>query len=209
MQKISSLHQERMIALRKFGKSIPEISKETGIPKTTVQRYMKGVEVPSEFQAILREKQGGSKDRAIGLRANIDDEVKRFTGEMSERDHFFLLIGLYWGEGTKGDFSLMNSDPALIRMFVRGVYNLGVTRERISIAIRIHEGISILSAKKYWTQVVGCLKDNVGYVEVIKEGRKKGKLPYGMCRVRVKAGIRERLWIQSTISFIGKIPPKR
>ena len=51
--------------------------------------------------------------------------------------------------------------------------------------------------------ITGLSKKTIALVEVI-EGKKKGKLPYGMCRVRISSGIRERLLIQSAIQLIGK-----
>lgn len=203
MRKLAGKNRERVIGLRIQGRSIPEISRETGVAKTTVQRHVKGIEIPKEFRQRLKEKQGGAKDRANGLRENIAIEIGSILGRISDRDLLFLLVGLYWGEGTKRDFSLINSDPVLVRTFIRCLKTLHISEERLSLSLRLHTEISIPRAKTFWARVTGLSRDIIERVEVI-EGRKKGKLPHGMCRVRVKTGIRERLLIQTAISLIGK-----
>lgn len=207
-RRLSHKQHEHLAFLRQQGKSIPEISRETRIPITTVQRHVKGVQIPYEFQAILREKQGGSKDRAKGLRVNTTVEAKKLLGNMSDRDYLLLLIGLYWGEGTKMDFSLVNSDPVLIRTFMRCLKTLRIPKSRLSLSLRVHTEVSVPKAKAFWAHVTGLPETHIGRIEII-EGKKKGKLPHGMCRVRVKSGIRERLLVQSAISLIGKESSKR
>src|SRR3989344_3127122 len=193
----------RIVALRRSGKSIPEIVAETGVAKTTVQRYVLGIVVPPEYRKILREKQGGSKERAAGLRANILETSSRQLGDITDRDLLLLLVGLYWGEGTKRDFSVINSDPQLIQTFLYCLYSRGIKKDRISLSLRVHDDISINAAKKFWSATTGLALTSIGRVEVIA-GKKKGKLPYGMCRVRVRSGIRDRLMLQTAISLIGK-----
>lgn len=205
---LSDEQHKHLVALRKRGKSIPEISRETGTPITTVQRRIKGINVPIEFQTLLREKQGGSKDRAKALRENTASKVTELVGKISQRDYLFLLIGLYWGEGTKMDFSVVNSDPFLIRTLIHCLGVFGISKDRLGISLRVHKGISISQAKKFWVQTTGLPMHLIGRVEVI-EGKKRGKLLHGMCRIRVKSGIRDRLLIQSAIAFIGKECSKR
>ncbi|MEK7613710.1 MAG: hypothetical protein AAB439_02435 [Patescibacteria group bacterium] len=204
MRKISYQKSNTIQRLRKKGKSIPEISRETGVPITTVQRYVQGVVIPLKFQQALKEKQGGSKERARGLRENIYKQMRNEVGVLSRRDRFLLLIGLYWGEGAKQDFSIINSDPLLIKTFIHCLHDVGIFKDRLSVSVRIYNDMSPEHAKDFWSSVTGVKKDFFRNTEIV-EGKKKGKLPYGMCRVRVKSGIKERLKIQAAISVIGKI----
>jgi hypothetical protein len=204
MNKLSDKLHENLIQLRKTGMSIPEISKATGIAKTTVQRHIKAVEVPEQFLRALKEKQGGSKKRALALRENILEDSIEILGDLSPRDKLILLTGLYWGEGTKRDFEVINSDPFLIQTVILSLTQvLGINSDRISLCLRLHKGISLAKAKLYWSQVTGISIKTIKRVELV-EGKKKGKLPHGMCRIRVKEGIRERIFIQSLIKLIGK-----
>lgn len=208
MRSISQLRHDELVSLRLKGMSIPEISRETGTAKSTVRRHINGVVVPEEFKNLLREKQGGAKLRAQGLRDNQLAEASRALGTVLDRDRLFLLIGLYWGEGTKRDFSVINSDPMLIQAILSSLPSLGISKDRISLSLRVHSDISVLQAKTFWSKVTGLPQNCIGRIEII-EGKKKGKLPHGMCRIRVRSGIRERLLIQSAISLIGKDAAER
>src|SRR3989344_759440 len=189
MRRLSDERHKHLVTLRMSGKSIPEISKETGVAKTTVLRHIKGVQVPHKFQTILR--------------VNITAETEKLVGSISNRDYLFLLVGLYWGEGTKMDFSVINSDPLLIQTFIHCLKTLNIANDRLAISLRVHRGISIPEANRFWARTTGLPKQIIERVEII-DGKKKGKLPHGMCRVRVRSGIRDRLLIQSAIDFIGK-----
>lgn len=208
MHRIPLAQQKQIQGARMKGKSIPEISLLVGVSKTTVQRYVQTVEVPVEYRQRLREKQGGAKDRAIAVRKNVAREVESEIGALSERDRRMLLIGMYWGEGTKKDFGLINSDPLLIQAFISSLYAVGITKSRLSLSLRVHEGVSIQEARKYWSETTSLPQESIVFVEVIR-GRKQGKLPYGMCRVRVRSGIRERLHVQTAIAWVGKDARKR
>lgn len=203
MNRISESARKAIVDLRVKGKSIPEISSDLGIAKTTVQRYVLGIQVPDKHLKALKEKQGGSKSRAIGLRSNVLDEATVLLGNLSKRDEFLLLLGLYWGEGTKKDFGIINSDPYLIQAFIRCLKSMGIKDARLSVSLRLHSDLSQRSAIAFWSQVTGVPKASITRIEII-EGKKKGKLPYGMCRVRVRSGLRERLLIQTAIQLIGK-----
>jgi hypothetical protein len=139
---------------------------------------------------------------------NVETDVVKRLGEISQRDYLFLLLGLYWGEGTKKDFTIINSDPFLLQTFVYCLKTLGISKDRLSLSLRVHSEISVKEAKAYWARTLGLSLKPIERIEVI-EGKKKGKLRHGMCRVRVKSGIRDRLLIQTAIAIIGKECSKR
>ena len=203
MRKLSQNKINEITLLRATGNSIPEIARRTLVGKTTVQRYVRNVQIPEVYLSSLKERQGGSKARAHAMRENVLEEAMNKVGFITKRDYLFLLIGLYWGEGTKRDFCIINSDPLLIQTFILCVKELGIPKHRLSLSLRVHSDISIPKAKKFWANTTTVSAKNIEYVEVI-EGKKKGKHPYGMCRVRIRSGIRERVFIQSLISLIGK-----
>ena len=208
MKRISKEKQDKIINLRLIGNSIPEIVMKTGIPKTTVTRYAHPIIIPQEYQQALKEKQGGSKARAAGRRENTHIAADKLLGRITERDHILLLAGLYWGEGTKKDLSIINSCPALIQSFIICLKEVfGIQTDRLSFSLRVHADISIPEAISFWSKATGLPECSLISIEVI-EGKKKGKLPYGMCRVRALSGIRERLILQDMISSIGNMQIK-
>lgn len=208
MRSITREKHDLLLQLRREGMSIPEISAYSGIAKTTVQRHVKGIVVPETFLKRLREKQGGAKKRAKGMRENCLEEAGTLLGKLSSRDFLMIVIGLYWGEGTKRDFSLINSDPKLLQTFMVCLEKIGISKNRISLSLRVHSDISISESKTFWANTLRMPRDEIRRVEVI-QGRKKGKLKYGMCRIRISSGIRDRLLIQSAISLIGKEASER
>ena len=156
MQKIALEVQKTIVSLRLVGRSIPEISREIGVAKTTVQRYVVNIKVPQEYQELLRQKQGGAKMRASALRSKTYCYAQELLKEPSERDRLMLLVGLYWGEGTKKDFGIINSDPALIQSFTCSLSCIGVAKERLSISLRVHSDISILKAERKGNSPMVC-----------------------------------------------------
>ncbi|MDB5245228.1 MAG: hypothetical protein JWN90_333 [Parcubacteria group bacterium] len=203
MQRISETIEKQIIELRKTGKSIPEISQLTRVGRTTVQRYVLNIEIPNQYLDILREKQGGAKQRALALRFNTLTRANVLLGNLSARDYLMLLVGIYWGEGTKRDFGIINSDPYLIQTFIVCLSHFSIQKNRLSISLRVHSDIDVSQAKKFWSRTTGLSLESITQIEII-EGKKNGKLKYGMCRIRIRKGIRERLLIQSLISLIGK-----
>lgn len=203
MQRVTDLRKIEIQRLRVAGLSIPEIVASTGEAKTTVTRYVKGVVIPSELVQRLREKQGGSKERARGLRENVMEKALAQSSVMTDRERFFLFVGLYWGEGTKKDFTIINSDPKLIQTSIVSLRAMGISKERLSLSLRVHSDVSVAKAKHFWSTITGISESFIRRIEII-EGKKKGKLPHGMCRIRVNSGIQERLLIQSSIEVIGK-----
>jgi hypothetical protein len=208
MRRISIELQNKITNLRLTGNSILDIVDALGIAKTTVQRYVLSIKIPESHKKAFRERQGGSRIRALALRDNVHNEAVKILDTLHSRDYFILLLGLYWGEGTKKDFEIINSDPKLIQSFLLGVIDLGIGRERLSVSLRLHSGLSIVKSKEYWSEITGLPFTSINRIEII-EGKKKGKLQYGMCRIRVKKGIRERILIQTCISLIGKESNKR
>jgi hypothetical protein len=170
--------------LRKTGHSIPEIKKITGRSAGSVLKYIKGVEVSMEYRDILRIKQGGSRERAKTNWANAKYKASNIIQSLSDRDLAIFLTGIYWGEGSKKDFNLVNGDPYLIRAFVRGLYSLGVRREQIKFNFRLFSDMDQRSAINYWISFLNISPEQVGWSEIIP-GNGSKKLAYGMCRVRV------------------------
>lgn len=185
---VSNETANRIKVLRSQGYSLPEISKAVLVPKTTVFRYIQNVEILPEFLAIWAGKRGGStKKRALKEKRSFE-EGKELVGRLSYKEKVLFLSALYWAEGSKGDFGLSNTDPHLIKVFVEGLREVfGVTDERFRISIRVYEDLDKEKCLTFWSEIVGVPKEKFVSVNILP-GKKKGKLLYGMCRVRVTKG---------------------
>lgn len=174
--------------LRSKGYSLLEISQEVSVPKTTVFYYIKGVEILPEYLSDWAGKRGGSRNRRLSQEKKAFEEATELVRILSDKEKILFLSALYWAEGSKKDFGLSNTDPNLIKVFVEGLRGVfGITDDRLRVSVRIYEDLDRERCLSFWSDVVGIPKEKFINVNVVA-GKKKGKLPYGMCRVRVAKG---------------------
>lgn len=187
--------------LRKTGHSLPEICKALNRGGSTVHRFAKDVVVIPKYVNILKQKQGGSINRSKNFWKKSKDKAAILLRRVSNRDKLFILASLYWGEGTKSELNIINSDPSLIKVFILCLKEIGIKKNDIRISLRIYDSIDIDDAKKYWAKVCEIDVNNILSVNILK-GKKVGKLKYGMCRVRVTKSAESFKLIISMIEFI-------
>lgn len=99
------------------------------------------------------------QDRA---RQTVKQAAAAAIGELSDRELFLVGVGLYWAEGSKDKpyrrtevLQFINSDPNMIRLFLSWLTLLGVTRDRLTLRVSIHESADVEAAERYWADVVG------------------------------------------------------
>ncbi len=194
---------DKIKELRSKGYSISEISSYTGKSRSVVSKYIQNVKILPEFVSILNKKQGGSKSRSddLWLKSNIyaEELIKKLT----TRDKLILLIGIYWGEGTKRELNIINSDPIMLLAFIKLLKEIGVSIDRVKASVRIYENMSEEKTINYWYKTLEINKSQFYKTEVVK-GNKKGKLEFGMCRLRVEKSSKEFKLIMSLISVVKK-----
>jgi len=187
-KKVGPNEIKKIKTLRSHGYSIIEIGKKLNRPKTTVFRYVLGIEVLPKYLKNWAGKRGGSKKRKALKEAESLGEARKLIKELSYKEKFILLSALYWGEGSKKSFGLSNTDPNLIKVFLKCLKDLfGVDAVRLRVSIRIYEDLSRQKCLDFWSKVTGVQRDNFVSVNILK-GKKQGKLEYGMCRIRVAKG---------------------
>jgi len=178
---------DRIVFLRERGHSLPEIRRVTSHGSGTVLKYIQGTEILPEFRKLWKEKRRSSVFRMIREQKRALEQAKKIVKKIGKKEKILIAACLYWAEGAKRDFSLTNTDPLLIRTFVDCLKELGVRKERLSINLRIYEDLDKKKVCNFWSKIVGIPKEKIMYINILK-GKKKGKLKYGMCRVRVRKG---------------------
>ncbi len=174
--------------LRTRGYSVPEIHRELKISKSSVLRYIKGTEILPEFRSRWLERRNASKIISEKAWKNAYSESKKLVDSLNNKELMLIAAALYWAEGTKKQFNLINSDPDLIRLFIKILIDVfKIPGQSIKISLRIFENIPVEKALKFWSEVTNFELNKQTEINIVK-GSKKGKLPYGMCRVRVKKG---------------------
>jgi hypothetical protein len=178
---------KRIVYLRKHGHSLPEIRRLTGHGKATIFKYIQEVSILPQFQDFWKNKRKSSVCRMLQEQKRAQGQAKKLIKKIGRKEKIIIAACFYWAEGSKGDFTLSNTDPFLIKTFVSCLGEIGIGKERLSINLRIYEDLDKEKACIFWSKLIGVPKKNIKYVDVLK-GKKNGKLPYGMCRIRVIKG---------------------
>lgn len=187
-QKVTQQEVDKIIALRQTGHSLPEIRKAVQRGSSTVFKYIKNVNILPEFQKFWQDKRKVSIRRRLQQLEMAQKEAREIITDLTKREKILIAASLYWAEGTKkNDFCLSNTDPELIRTFVECLKELGVKSENLSISIRVFNDLDKEAASAFWCTVTGLPKESIKFISVL-EGKKQGKLPHGMCRIRVQKG---------------------
>lgn len=179
--------KKRIHKMRQEGFSLQEIAVACNRSKSTISHYVQGIEVLPRFQRVWKSKIGGSAIKANERRIAAYAQAVELAGGLTPRDQLIIAACLYWAEGNKTDFSISNTDPKLIEAFLNCLLKLGVTRDRLKVSVRIYEDINKNEAKEYWAKITGITPNEISSVNILT-GKKKGKLRYGMCRIRLRKG---------------------
>jgi hypothetical protein len=187
-QRLSKAKIKEIQYLRARGYTIPEICSKLKIAKTTVFYHAGKIPILPEFIDSWRIKRGASKRIKSLKEKKAFREAKILLKNISKKEKILFMSALYWAEGNKKDFMLTNTDPNLIKVFVRGLREIfNIKNERLKVSIRIYEDMDAGKCLDFWSGVVNLPKEQFQRISVLA-GKKKGKLEFGMCRVRVSKG---------------------
>ncbi|MBW3639283.1 MAG: helix-turn-helix domain containing protein [Actinobacteria bacterium] len=156
--------------LRTQGWLLKEIASHYGVSVKTAFVDTKGIPVPARARhggdaahvAMMSARRWEHHRRARDMAEQQRKlEAAREVGEVD--DHTLLLLGAvaYWCEGTKSkpwrrraNFCFINSDPLLMRLFVRWLALVGVPPERWVVRLQIHETADVKAAEMYWRGIL-------------------------------------------------------
>ncbi len=197
-RKVTDADRQQIIELRKTGHSLPEIIRIARRGNSTVFPIVRSVVVKEPYLSILKAKQGGSKERARKMWAVAAADAAKKVGKLSARDKLLILSALYWGEGNKTELNLINGDPALIHVVIACLKSLGVKQKDLRISARIFSDMNRDEVLRFWSGITAVPVSEFRTIEII-HGKEKGKLKYGMCRVRVQ---KAQTFFKSIMSMI-------
>lgn len=162
--------REHAVAMRREGRSYREIGQVVGVSKSTLSLWLRNVPLTEEQQRALDLRcppAASKRARAIRAsaaqrRARVHEEARAQVCELSESELFVAGVVAYWAEGSKNKpwrtgarVQFLNSDPAMIRLFLRWLALVGVDGERLQFRVSIHESADIARAERFWSRVVG------------------------------------------------------
>lgn len=187
-KKISTKTIETIKLLKKKGFSTHEIKKKTHVGYGTAYRYAKDVQILPKYKKAWQGKRGGSLKRSVIALLRAKKSAKKMIPALSKKEKIILVSALYWGEGSKNDFSISNTDPDLIRVIASILNNtFKIPKENFRVSIRLYEDLDRNKCLNFWSKIIGIKPEKFVSVNIL-EGKKKGKLSYGMCRFRLKKG---------------------
>lgn len=95
-------------------------------------------------------------------RKETKQKAAESIGDLSERELFMAGVALYWAEGQKSKpyqrretVAFVNSDPAVIQVYLAWLDLLDVPRERLRLRVMIHETADVEAAERYWAALTG------------------------------------------------------
>ncbi|MFE7793982.1 hypothetical protein [Streptomyces sp. NPDC057460] len=154
--------------LRRQGMTYERIQVELGCSKSSISLWVRDLPKP-EPQHTPTEHLALMNAGLVDLRASREKEraeTKRLArdavGELSDRELFLAGVTLYWAEGAKDKtysrrecLQFINSDPNVIKLYLRWLDLLGVTQDRMRMRVSIHESADIPGAERFWAELAG------------------------------------------------------
>lgn len=201
--------------LRAHGATTPEIHKKLcGLygkhSRSRTWHYVKDIQILPEYKALWEERvAAGSKYRAQrevleAMRAASTLIEETF---LSDREKLLIAAMLYWGEGTKRDLSISNTDEKLLHVFINILRDvLKIQDSRFKFSIRIYQDLDKNNCVAHWCDVLKLSESQITSVTVL-QGKKSGKLQHGLCRLRILKGHRTLKFLQALAGEISKISP--
>ncbi|MET7681908.1 hypothetical protein [Streptomyces sp. NPDC005423] len=162
--------QSRARELRVQGWTYDRIQVELGCSKSSISLWVRDLPKPERRDRAEQAKLAARKrwEHELPVREGRRQEAKaaaaREIGAPTGRELFLAGVALYWAEGTKDrahspqrreSLQFINSDPDVIRFFVRWLESLGVERERMRFRLSIHETADAVGAEEFWAELVG------------------------------------------------------
>jgi hypothetical protein len=175
------LLRERAVTLRRQGKSRSQIKQILGpMSNSTLNDALKGEPLPPErtgpgYAESRRRATAGvqrywAAERLTreAARAAVSTAAAAWIGPLTTREIIIAGAIAYWCEGAKSkpyrigeQVRFINSDPELIRFFLKFLDTAGVSRERLRYCVYIHESADVQAATSYWASVVGVSTDRL------------------------------------------------
>jgi hypothetical protein len=155
--------------LRKQGLDHEEIVAELGVSKSSVSLWVRDMPRPPglSYEECRKRSAEGVRRYWAAQRPirEAESEAARAAsaaqiGQLSDRE--FIIAGAiaHWCEGTKNKpyrrsdrVSFMNSDPGLIRFFLRFLEAAGVAQDQLIFRVFVHESADIGEAQRFWLEI--------------------------------------------------------
>jgi hypothetical protein len=155
--------------LREQGLDYEQIVAELGVSKSSVSLWVRDLPRPpglSYEECRKRSAEGVRKYWAVqgpireAEREAISAAAAAQIGQLNDREILIAGAIAYWCEGAKNKpyrrsdrVTFLNSDPALIKFFLRFLEAADIGREDLVYRVQIHETADVEAAQRFWLDV--------------------------------------------------------
>lgn len=157
--------------LRERGLRHVQIAAELGVSENTVYRWLRepSPREPLSYKEFRARQAAGvekywhaARLRRQASRESVRNAAAAEVGMLSDREVTVAGAIAYWCEGAKNKpyrrtdrVVFINSDPALIGLFLRFLSVVGVESDRLIYRVHIHESADAQAALQFWLTVTG------------------------------------------------------
>lgn len=140
--------------------TLAEIAHELGVSKASVSLWVRDV----EFAPRPRNRghpAGPQHPMRLRKEAEIErcrEEAAVWVGSLSDRDLSMFALGLYAGEGSKTDGSVIfaNTNSDFVRAFMLWLrHQFPIDERRVRLRVYLHADLDLEAATDFWTGVTG------------------------------------------------------
>lgn len=208
--------QHLAIKLRKKGMCYNKISKELGVPKSTLCYWFKNEPWSQEIKKELNRKALYIAKKRLRLinktrrekwerwREEHRQAARKEFGYLKKNSLFLAGLMLYWGEGDSkienGLVRLSNTDPKMIKilsLFLQKTCR--IPKEKIKITLILYPDLNEDKCKDLWSKASGIPKNKFYKTQIIYGRHPTKRLSYGICNIYVSSrGLKEKIlvWIK-------------
>ncbi len=149
------------LEMRQRGFSYSEIEQRLGIPKSTLNFWLKEIKLTPEQNEKLRKRQIEALKKSSSRRkekfeqsiVTIQNLSSKEIAKISQRELWLMGVMLYWRERLGDDLSrgvrFSSTDPTLLKLFLKWLREIGqITEDEIAFDIFVHRKSGQLIAKK-------------------------------------------------------------
>ena len=193
--------------LRGQGMDYEEIATALGVSKSSVSLWVRDLPKVPRFGTPEGKKRSAEGTRRYwaarrpvneASRAAVREAAAAQIGDLTDRELLIAVAIAYWCEGTKNKphrrsdrVVFVNSDPDLIRFFLRFLDATGTARTSLIFRIYIHENADVDAAQRFWLEATGASSDQFRIPTLKRHNPKTmrknmGEGYYGCLRIDVR-----------------------
>lgn len=220
----TNLVKQKITALRQKGKTVNEIAKETGCPKSTSAYWCRKIFLSKSARAKLsqttrinltmarKKALQKNKEKQEIILGNIKKENLYLKKILTNKDTTKIALAmLFLGEGvknTKGSLVFGNSDPKIIALFLKLLKKcFPIDNQKFRCTLQCRADQKILTLERFWSKIthVPLRQFYQARIDTRSKGIKTTKKEYkGVCRIDyLSAKIYHELKIISEILIMG------